>query len=74
MSRTNARHGKDGYKLASDLYRTINGAPYIAWMSFPSVDRIAAYRARGIRCRRFGDELFIAESDQDAARVVDSQH
>lgn len=61
-----------GCNDAADCYRTIKGARYVAWMSVPSMDRIAAYRQAGIRCRRFGDELFVHEADVSAAADVDA--
>lgn len=62
-----------GVKDASDCWRTINGEHFIAWMSFPSDDLIKAYRAAGIKCRRYGVELFIRESDkQRCASMVNA--
>ena len=62
-----------GVNDATDCYRTINGQRYIAWTSFPSADRIAAYRAAGGRCRRFGEELFVHLLDEDDAKTVDAK-
>lgn len=61
-----------GVKDAVDSYRTINGARYEAWLYFPSVARIKAYRAAGIRCRRQGEELFVHQMDVDEARKLDA--
>jgi len=65
------QRNKHGVKWQCDSYRTINGEHYIAWMSYPAVDRIMAYRAAGIRCRRFGEELYIHHADKDAATAID---
>lgn len=61
---------RHGVKDASDCWRTIDGEHFIAWMSFPSQEYIAALRKAGVKCRRFGDELFIREADKDAAAVL----
>jgi len=60
-----------GVKDASDCYRTVNGVLYLAHLSFPTKDRIKLYRDSGVRCRRFGEELFIAALDRDAANQID---
>jgi hypothetical protein len=62
-----------GVKSASDCYRTIKGIEYRAWMSFPSKDRTAAYRDADVRCRRFGEELFVHILDEDMAAQIDAQ-
>ena len=54
-----------------DMYRTFDDAQFVAWLSHPSDDRIAAYRKAGIRCRRRGDELFVHCADRDDAAVLD---
>lgn len=64
------RHGLND---AADCYRTFGGEKYPAWMSYPSADRVRAYRAAGVRCRRQGAELFVHWDDQDAAAEVDAQ-
>jgi hypothetical protein len=56
---------------AANCIRTINGELFIAWASFPSEDRIAAYRIAGAKCRRFGVELFVREKDRAIAAHVD---
>lgn len=53
--------------------RTIGGYEFEAWLSFPSADRIKAYRAAGVRCRRFGSELFVYVLDTDDAKKVDAR-
>lgn len=65
------RRNRYGFKDAHDCYRTINGHKYIAWMSCPSAERIATYRASNVRCRRFGDELFVHVFDTEEAKKVD---
>ena len=62
-----------GVKESINCYRTIGGYRYDAWLSAPSKDRIAAYREAGIRCRRFGEELFVHQLDTDMAAQVDRQ-
>jgi hypothetical protein len=37
-----------------------------------SAQRIAAYRVAGVRCRRFGDDVFIREADIAKAIDVDA--
>lgn len=64
---------RDGVNDAADCYRTIGGDRYVAWMSFPSITRIAAYRAAGVRVRRFGEELFVREIDSMEAAQVDAK-
>ena len=60
-----------GVNDAIDCIRTVNGVKYIAWMSFPTEARIKAYRAAGVRCRRFGEELFVHPMDEEDAQKVD---
>jgi hypothetical protein len=62
-----------GVKDASDCYRTFKGEHYTAWTSFPSEERIAAYRAAGLKCRRLGDELFMRAIDCDEAHEIDKK-
>ena len=61
-----------GCNDAFDCYRTFNGEKYPAWMSFPSSDRVEAYRRAGVRCRRQGDELFVHFRDLKLAAEVDA--
>ena len=68
--RVNTRNSA-GVKWACDTYRTIGGVQYGAWMSFPSPERIVAYRNAGVRCRRFGEELYVHPLDEDMAAKVD---
>lgn len=70
-TRTNRRNSH-GVKASCDCYRTIKGHEYQAWMSCPSTDRIAAYRAAGVRVRRFGEELFVHVWDTEEAGKVDA--
>lgn len=60
-----------GVNDATDCYRTFCGERHLAWMSFPSAERIAAYRANGVRCKRIGEELFVHEDDLKLASHVD---
>lgn len=70
MAGTRNRYGVND---AIDCYRTFNGEKYPAWMSFPSSDRVKAYRAVGIRCRRQGEELFVHIDDRWLAEAVDAE-
>lgn len=58
---------RQGVKDASDCWRTIKGRRYLAYMSFPSAEKINAMRRAGIRVRKFGDELFVLEDDKERA-------
>lgn len=62
-----------GVKNCADMYRTFNGEHYGQWMSFPSVARVKAYRAAGVRCRRIGEELYVHHMDEDDASKVDAE-
>lgn len=62
-----------GVKESSDCYRTFSDGRYDCWMSCPSDERIAAYRAAGIRCKRRGEELFVHQMDTDMATKIDRQ-
>lgn len=73
MSIRNARN-KFGMKDQIDSYRTIAGERFVAWMSYPSDARIAAYRSEAVRCRRFGVELYVHELDQRLASAIDRDH
>lgn len=73
MSNRNVRN-KFGLKDQIDSYRTIAGERYVAWMSYPSDARIAAYRSASVRCRRFGVELYVHEHDQRLASAIDRDH
>ena len=66
------RRNEHGVKASIDMYRTIGGAHFISWGSFMTDERIAAYRAAGIRCARRGVELFIHHADEEAAKAVDA--
>lgn len=60
-----------GVKESYDQYRTIKGAHHVAWSVNPSMDRIAAYRAAGVRCALRGDDLYVHHMDTDIAGTVD---
>jgi len=66
------RRNPHGVNDAIDCYRTFGGERYPAWMSFPSAEHIAAYRAAGVRCRKIGEELFVHEDDINLAGRVDA--
>lgn len=69
----NGRRCSNSAPLVDQCYRTVNGAHYVAWLSCPSADRIAAYRAAGARVRRFGDELYVHHMDDDICERVDAE-
>ena len=62
-----------GANDTTDCYRTVGGERFIGWGGGMSVLRIAAYRAAGVRCRRFGDDLYVRETDAAIAMDVDGQ-
>lgn len=67
------RAAPGGQSYSIDCYRTVKGVRFMAWTSCPSPDRTAAYRKAGVRCRRFGEELFIDPFDQSLALKVDEE-
>lgn len=62
-----------GVNDTTDCYRTIRGEKFIGWGSGMSAARITAYRAAGVRCRRYGDDLYVCEADRSKAIGVDGQ-
>lgn len=71
---TNRRNGPGGIKLSSDRYRHFNGELFIAWLIYPSTERVSTYRAAGVRCRRIKEDLYINEDDKDLALQIDKAH
>lgn len=67
---TRNRHG---VKESCDQYRTIKGAHHVAWSVNPSAERIAAYKAAGVRCALRGDDLYVHHMDTDDAATVDTK-
>jgi len=65
------RRNQHGYKDTADCIRHFNGEEYVGWMAAISPDRIAAYRAAEIRCRKVGADLFVHHMDLNVARDVD---
>jgi len=59
-----------GVNDSADCHRTIGGVVYGSWGSCVPPTLIKAYRAAGVRCRRFGEELFIHPDDKKAALAV----
>lgn len=59
------------FKASSEQYRTFHGEHYIAWLIYPTLERIAAYRAAGIACAKRGVDLYVRESDADTALKLD---
>lgn len=64
---------KGRFKSSTSRYRTFGGATYIGWLACASDDRVAAYRAAGIRCRRLDDDLLVHEDDLNDARELDAR-
>lgn len=62
----------NGVKDSANMWRTFGGEHYGHWAICPSAERIAAYRASGIKCRRIRDELFVREADESAAAALDA--
>lgn len=72
IAKTNRRN-QHGVKHMSDTWRTIGGQHYMHWSLVPDDDRVKLYRAAGVRCRRFGVDIFIHHEDQAAATAVDKK-
>lgn len=53
-----------GFNDTTECYRTFGAAKFVGWCAGMSKQRIAAYRAARVRCRRFGDEVFVREQMQ----------
>jgi hypothetical protein len=68
------RRNRNGVKASCDQYRHFNGNLYIAWLIYVTPERVAAYRAAGIRCRRVKGELYIHDDDRKLARDTDAAH
>ena len=66
-------HNNHGVNETTACYRTIKGERYVGWTSGASTNRVAAYRAAGVRCRRLGDDLFVCHADEAKAKQVDAQ-
>lgn len=71
--KTDGRNGQ-GVKWSADCYRTVNGQHFVHWMAFIPEGMVDAYRAAGIRCRRFKDDLFIHPEDTRAALKINEEH
>jgi hypothetical protein len=67
---TNKRN-EHGVKYSADQYRTINGEHYICWMFYVDAEIVEAYRAAGLKCRAIKGELYLRNSDIDAAVAID---
>jgi hypothetical protein len=64
---------QNGFKDSSEMFRTVKGQRFVQWAIWASDERVAAYRAAGLRVRRFVGELFIHTDDQKAAAEIDTQ-
>jgi hypothetical protein len=62
-----------GVNDTTDRYRTVGGERFVGWGGCMSAARIAAYRAGGVRCRRFGDDVYVREADKAKAIDVDGR-
>ncbi len=65
------RRNSNGVKASCDRYRTFKGESFIAWLIYVTPERVATYRAAGIRCRRVDGELFVHEDDKKLALDTD---
>lgn len=56
-------------KHQTDQYRTINRQRYICWFDggHDAGGEIKKLRAAGVRCRKFGDAVYIHPSDKNLA-------
>lgn len=66
-----------GVNDMAQLYRTVGGARF-EWHYKPATaDRVAAYRAKGVRCRQFRidgqPELFVHPADMDLVETIDQK-
>lgn len=64
---THTALNRNGVKDSADMWRTVNGERFIQWTAFASDERVRAYRAAGVRCRRFVGEMFIHHEDRAQA-------
>lgn len=62
-----------GSNDTTDCYRTVEGVKYVGWGARITVARLKAYRAAGVRCRRFADELYVCEDDSGKTIELDHQ-
>lgn len=66
------RRNHFGVKDSANMWRTIGGEIYPHYTTvFDDGERLAAYRAAGIRARRFGEEIFVHHADGRRAFQVD---
>jgi hypothetical protein len=63
---------QNGVKDSANMWRTFDGEHYGHWAIYPSGERISAYRAAGIKCRRIKDELFVRQADEAKAVALDA--
>ena len=63
----------NGVKDSANMWRTFGGEHYGHWAICPSAERIAAYRAAGLKCRRIKDELFLRHADEARAAELDAE-
>jgi len=52
-----------GVKSSCDQWRTVNGRHFSHWTSDGVEEAAVALRKAGVRCRRFGGELYVDQDD-----------
>jgi hypothetical protein len=62
-----------GVKDQIDCYRTVNGERYISWVNYFDKELISAYRAAGAMVRKFGNGIYVRESDKEIVQKVDAR-
>lgn len=60
-----------GVKDTANCYRTFAGERYIGWTAENVSQRAKLYRSSGLKCRIIGPDLFLRESDSEAAQVLE---
>jgi hypothetical protein len=71
--REERRLNDNGVKDSCDMWRTVKGERYVQWLIWASNERVAAYRERGIRVRRFAGEVFIHHADQAKGQALEAE-
>jgi len=62
---------QNGVKDSCGMWRTVDGVKWPHWTTEYRPGLVAYYRRAGVRCKRFGVEIFVHPDDQAAARLVD---
>ena len=61
-------------KMSADRWRTWGDERFECWSTEWNAERVAAYRAAGLKVRRFEGETFLRPVDFKAADQIDTQH